>query len=188
MYTLFQPFVCVAQNMVAALYSSREGKTKQFTFEGAYFGWSAIEEMFTRELKRVRAGVPCRVPGLRESCVFRDIWTRLNFKPAKNNAGVNLYYFLYICICTYSCDCDTLLFFWQQLYIMAKLNEYLDSDAVDLSSTELIVQFLEALNKLFEEGFLSHQQINSTSDPIFQNMEQGYTNWLDSLLAEGVYI
>ena len=69
--------------MVAALYSSREGKTKSFTLGGVRFGWSAIEEMFARELKCVKAGIPLRVPGLRESYVFQDVWTRLNVKPAK---------------------------------------------------------------------------------------------------------
>ena len=46
-------------------------------------GWSAIQEMFGRETHRARAGMPRRVPGLRESYVYRDIWTRLNIKPAK---------------------------------------------------------------------------------------------------------
>ena len=71
------------KNMVAALYASQEGKTKKFSYEGMGFGWSAIQEMFGRETHRARAGVPRRVPGLRESYVYRDIWTRLNVKPAK---------------------------------------------------------------------------------------------------------
>ena len=69
--------------MVAALYSSKTGKTKSFQYEGVKFGWETTEGMFEREVQRARAGVPRRVPGLRESYVYRDIWTRLNVKPAK---------------------------------------------------------------------------------------------------------
>ena len=69
--------------MVAALYSSKPEKTKLFTRENVQFGWMTIEDMFEREVKRARDGVPRRVPGLRESYVHRDIWTRLNVKPAK---------------------------------------------------------------------------------------------------------
>ena len=54
-----------------------------FSYEGVTFGWSAIEDMFKREVRRARDGIPRRVPGLRESYVYRDIWTRLNVKPAK---------------------------------------------------------------------------------------------------------
>ena len=69
--------------MVSALYSSRDGKTKNFSLGGVRFGWSTIVDMFTREVQRARAGVPRRVPGMRESYVYRDIWTRLNVRPAK---------------------------------------------------------------------------------------------------------
>ena len=69
--------------MIAALYSSKKGRTKAFMYEGVEFGWEVIEDMFARELTRVDAGLPRRVPGLRESYVYRDIWTRLNVKPAK---------------------------------------------------------------------------------------------------------
>ena len=76
-------FLFQLKNMVSALYSSREGKTKNFSSEGVHFGWSTIVDMFTREVQRARAGVPRRIPGLRESYVYRDIWTRLNVRPAK---------------------------------------------------------------------------------------------------------
>ncbi len=69
--------------MVAALYSSTAERTKQFSHKGVTFGWSAIEAMFEREVQRAKDGVPRRVPGLKESYVYRDIWTRLNVKPAK---------------------------------------------------------------------------------------------------------
>lgn len=78
--------------MVFALYSSREGKTKNFSFEGVRFGWATIVDMFTREVQRARAGIPRRIPGLRESYVYRDIWTRLNVRPAK---------IMQVCVCYY---------------------------------------------------------------------------------------
>ncbi len=69
--------------MVAALYSSAEERTKQFNHQGVTLGWLAIQNMFEREVQRAMGGVPRRVPGLKESYVYRDIWTRLNVKPAK---------------------------------------------------------------------------------------------------------
>ena len=69
--------------MVSALYSSKMERTKRFTYGEVEFGWNCIEEMFARDLQRAKAGLPRRVPGLRESYVYRDIWTRLNVKPAK---------------------------------------------------------------------------------------------------------
>ncbi len=68
--------------MVAALYSSKRGRTKLFKYEGVEFGWDTIELMFTRE-GRINDAIPRRVPGLRQNYVYRDIWTRLNVKPAK---------------------------------------------------------------------------------------------------------
>ena len=71
------------KNMVAALYSSYPGRTKEFQYEGVHFGWNTIEKMLKREVQRAVAGIPRRVPGLRESYIYRDIWSRLNVKPAK---------------------------------------------------------------------------------------------------------
>ena len=68
--------------MVSALYSSKMERTKRFTYDGVEFGWTCID-MFARDLQRAKAGLPRRVPGLRESYIYRDIWTRLNAKPAK---------------------------------------------------------------------------------------------------------
>ena len=78
--SLFAPQL---KNMVSALYSSKLERTKRFKCDGVEFGWSCIEEMFGRDIQRAKAGLPRRVPGLRESYVYRDIWTRLNVKPAK---------------------------------------------------------------------------------------------------------
>ncbi len=70
--------------MVAALYASREsGGTNKFERQSVQFGWKAIEDMLRREVGRMRQSELPRVPGLKESYVYRDPWTRLNVKPAK---------------------------------------------------------------------------------------------------------
>lgn len=63
------------KNMIAALYSSKDGRTKSFTINDVKFGWRVIEDMFNRETTRIEIGLPRRIPGLRESYVYRDIWT-----------------------------------------------------------------------------------------------------------------
>ena len=73
--------------MVSALYSSKLGRTKDFLYNGVKFGWNTIEEMFEREMQRAQNGTLKRVPGLKESYIYRDIWTRLNVKPAKIMPG-----------------------------------------------------------------------------------------------------
>ena len=69
--------------MVAALYSSKMQRTKLFTTNGVEFGWETIEDMYIRDTQRAREGLPRRVPGMRESYVYRDIWSRLNVKPGR---------------------------------------------------------------------------------------------------------
>ena len=69
--------------MVAALYSSKMTRTKLFTRNEVQFGWETIEDMYIRDTQRAREGLPRRVPGMQESYVYRDIWSRLNVKPAK---------------------------------------------------------------------------------------------------------
>ena len=73
--------------MIAALCSSRLDGSKPNCFKqgkkAAPFGWDALEGMLKRELGRIQNGQACRVPGLMESFVHRDTWTRLNVKPAK---------------------------------------------------------------------------------------------------------
>ena len=79
----------------------------------------------------------------------------------------------------------------QQSYVLAELKKYLDSNPADAAATLLTVQFLEALNEMFEEGFLSHKQIDSLSSPVLLKMSSGYqffTAWLNSLLAEGEFL
>lgn len=72
--------------MVSALFQSRSkctGGTRQFVKGGCEFGWMFIEDMYKRELKRIRTGEISRVPKLKESYIRRDSWTRLNVLPSK---------------------------------------------------------------------------------------------------------
>ena len=75
------------KSMISALHHSRVDGTKSNCFrqgkKAAVFGWEAIEGMLRREIQRIQSGQLARVPGLKESFVHRDSWTRLNVKPAK---------------------------------------------------------------------------------------------------------
>ena len=71
------------KNMINALHSSRNGGTKNFMFNGNYFGWKTIINMYERECNRVSNGIARMVPKLRETHIIRDSWTKLNVSPAK---------------------------------------------------------------------------------------------------------
>ena len=93
--------------MIAALYSSRIGGTKQFYKNGVYIGWETIEDL---DLQRAKDGLSRRVPQLKYSHVVRDSWTRLNVLPAKiMQVNKTLPVFLYIIIYkvnnNYNCRC-----------------------------------------------------------------------------------
>ena len=47
------------------------------------FGSTVIEDLYGREISRIRAGQCSRVPKLKESYIRRDSWTRLNVLPSK---------------------------------------------------------------------------------------------------------
>ena len=73
--------------------------------------------------------------------------------------------------------------------MLAELNEYIDSNPVDAPSVRLAVQFLQSLNMLFEEGFLTHEKIHGINSSVLARMQQGYSffvKWLDPLIDEGV--
>lgn len=69
--------------MIAALYASRVGGANRFQLNGVGFGWDPLIQMLHREVRRKKNNQLPRVPGLKESFIFRDPWTRLNVKPAK---------------------------------------------------------------------------------------------------------
>ena len=69
--------------MIAALYSSQTGGTKDFMKSDVTFGWDTIVNVYTKDLYRAKNGISRRVPGLKYSHIVRDNWTRLNVQPAK---------------------------------------------------------------------------------------------------------
>ena len=70
--------------MIAVLYSSQLDKTtNKFLHDGQLFGWETTEGMLACEIQRIKHKNLPRIPGLNESHMFRDPWTRLNVKPAK---------------------------------------------------------------------------------------------------------
>ena len=70
--------------MVNALFSSKDGGTKQFKRgKGCVFGWKAISDLYKSEVVRVNNNQARMVPRLREAHILRDSWTKLNVLPAK---------------------------------------------------------------------------------------------------------
>lgn len=66
------------------LWASRDGGAKKFvTAAGERFGWDSIVNMWDREKERRDTNQIRLVPGLLESYIERDAWTKLNVKPAK---------------------------------------------------------------------------------------------------------
>lgn len=75
--------------MISQLHQSRGGGTKYFSKAGIKFGWKAVEDMYSREIQRMKDGNRVWVPGLKSNFIYRDSWTRLNVRPAKiMQAGV----------------------------------------------------------------------------------------------------
>ena len=72
--------------MISALFQSRAkaaGGTRDFVKSGHHFGWKTIQDLYKRELDRIKSGQITRVPKLKESHIRRDSWTRLNVLPSK---------------------------------------------------------------------------------------------------------
>ena len=168
--------------MISQLYQSRPSATRDFEFKGVHFGWKAIEDMYRRELARIKANTIVRVPGLKESYIVRDSWTRLNVKPAKI-MQVRIRIYMY-----YNNHTSPTIF--QQEHVIAELKEYATATPPPSDAKEVlcVVDFLEACNKMFERGLLGHVRIPTYPNQILTNMKEGYsffTRWLDSLLQNG---
>lgn len=69
--------------MISQLHQSRQGGSKNFYNGDINFGWKAIEDLFSREIQRMKEGNRVWVPGLKSNFIYRDSWTRLNVRPAK---------------------------------------------------------------------------------------------------------
>ena len=151
------------KNMIAALYSSRENGAKLFTLERTTFGWKAVTDMYSRELSRSGRNEVRRVPDLLASYVIRDKWTRLNVKAAK---------------------------IMQQDHVLAELKEYQATNQND-RPVYYTIQYLDACNKLFEQGLLSHKKIKVRDQEILAKMEEGFLffmGWCDEAIINSVPI
>ena len=161
--------------MIAALYSSRDNGTKHFKRKGVYLGWDTIVRVYNGDLFRAKQGVSRRVPGLKYSHIVRDSWTRLNVLPAKimqvncSTFPSFLRHVKLIIMLLYHIICI------QQPYMLAAIKEMAKyKDEVTRSSHLETAEYLEACNKLFENGILSHDMIKSMSSPALENMRQGF--------------
>ena len=104
--------------MVSALFQSRlmsAGGTRQFVKGGHQFGWKSVEDMYKRELERLKNGQIARIPKLKESYIHRDSLTHLNVIPSK---VMQVRFYLH----TYTC-CSFFLFL-QQDEVLSELLEY----------------------------------------------------------------
>ena len=61
------------------------------------FGWTVIEDMYRREISRIRAGQCSRVPKLKENHIRRDSWTRLNVLPSKIMQVCFVLFYVFTC-------------------------------------------------------------------------------------------
>ena len=60
--------------MVSALYQSRptsKGGTRNFQKAGSHFGWKTVQDLYKREIDRLRNGQITCIPKLKESHVLR---------------------------------------------------------------------------------------------------------------------
>ena len=95
------------KNMVSALFQSRppeRGGTRNF-IGACTFGWTVIEDLYRREVSRIRAGQCSRVPKLKENHIRRDSWMCLNVLPSK----VMQVWFVCVHLTTCTCTCLIIL-------------------------------------------------------------------------------
>ena len=151
------------KNMVAALYSSRENGTKYFLLENSGLGWKSVTDMYKRELNRAENNEIRRIPDMLSSYIYRDKWTRLNVKAAK---------------------------IMQQPHVLAEMKEHLSTNDNDSHLCNTI-QYLEACNKLFENGFLSHHKITLRDRSVIESLDEGFwffIGWCDDAILNNVVI
>ena len=169
--------------MVNALYSSQKGGSKLFTLEGVQFGWQAIIDMYRRECDRRKSGGARMVPKMRESYVLRDAWTKLNVLPAKImqvglHITISVFYYVY-------------LLNTQQEHVLTELFHYVSQSPPpsDTPNVKCTLHYLEACNKLFERGLLSHERVTSEKCELLRNIDEGmsfFHKWLNCL-KEGLF-
>lgn len=151
------------KNCINAIFSSQEGGTKRLSTPGGPLNWKVIEDMWDREVQRMRCSQIRKVPGMLKSYIERDAWTKLNVKPAK---------------------------IMVQDAVIAELASHavtMSDNAEQKIENESMVQFLKALNLMFEHGFLSHTPCFSADDEACANIRKGFeyfVRWREFLQIE----
>ncbi len=81
-----------------------------------------------------------------------------------------------------------LSFILQQTAVMGELQSYLHpANGIrphDYDSVSPCLKYLQACNKIFENGFLSHDRITTPQSPVLGNIHNGYqffVDWFDTL-------
>ena len=75
---------------------------------------------------------------------------------------------------------------------MSELYHYInehqhDEDHAD--ETRKTLEYLEACNKIFENGFLSHDMIETMDSKVLKSIDEGYsffTKWMNWILEKGM--
>ena len=84
----------------------------------------------------------------------------------------------------------TALFFQKQEQVLSELYRYItENPQEDTDATRKTLSYLEACNKLFEKGFLSHNRIMDVNSEVLQSINEGYrffTTWMNQILEKGI--
>ena len=145
------------KNMIAALYSLRDGGTKDFRHGS---GWDTIVRLYNGDLFQAKQGVSRRILG---SYVVCDSWTRLNVLPTKI-MQVN-YWYVHSSLGKINVN-GACVHYIQQPYMLAAIKDMTKyKDEVTRSCHPKTAEYLEACNNLFEKDILS-QTLSSHRTPL----------------------
>lgn len=151
------------KNLVGQLHASREDGPKNFSRNGASFGWNDIEDVYLRDEKRTENGQMRVARHLLKSYIVRDAWTRLNVSPSK---------------------------VLQQEEVMSELYGFAHGETSSKKkrdSANETYNYLRACNHLFENGTLRAQRVEDMTSKVIKSMEKGFTffeNWLNQILDD----
>lgn len=74
---------------------------------------------------------------------------------------------------------------------MSELYRYINEHPhqEDVACVKNTLKYLEACNKIFEKGYLSHSKITDMNSEVLTSIDEGYkffVNWLDQVLEKGL--
>lgn len=141
--------------------------------------------MYARECERTADGLARMIPKLRETHIIRDSWTKLNVAPAKI-MQVYIFHVVYMAQCSIHLHVNSV----QQEQVITELYSHTKSNPqpLDVDSTRCTLQYLEACNRIFERGFLSHERVLSVDSKVIESISVGFKffcEWLDKTIETG---